>query len=568
MGELANARQVYGPPGTGKTEYLSQTAKKLVEEVGSDGLAIVSFSNTAAREIASRGIGIPKRSVGTLHSMAYRSVGTDLKVALDPKIIKDWNSQVKSEWKVTADSRRSANNETGDTQRFGGAKSGDELIAALDKARAQMEPPEDYPPALAAFAKAWEGWKKSSGALDYTDMIAGALERARDGESAPGSPDILIVDEAQDNTLLETELVLAWGKQARQAIIALDDDQAIMQWRGGDPARLIHLGEADGYDVDRRILGQSWRIPGAVHRIAERWVRRISERQEKEYRPRVDSDGSPVEGTAYKVDLNYSSPELVGRIEKDLAEGHSVMVITTCAYMLSPLMEHLRREGIPYGNRFRPTDRAWNPLGAVDPDAVGMSTAERIYRYMILDEEVPGSRQWTAEDIQAWLPLIKADGAGLRRGAKAAAGRLPEGTVPWESVAGLFVSEQQLDRAVLPDLEWLAGHVLPSKVGSTSYPIQVARRRGAEALAGPPQVTIGTIHSVKGGAADIVYVAPDVSAAGMSHAQTPGGRDELIRLFYVAMTRARMGLRVLSPHSGNAIRPSDLIHGDMEVTGR
>ena len=80
-------------------------------------------------------------------------------------------------------------------------------------------------------------------------------------------------------------------------------------------------------------------------------------------------------------------------------------------------------------------------------------------------------------------------------------------------------------------------------------------------------MVLGTIHSVKGAAADIVYVAPDMSAAGV--AQMTGsvnGRDQAIRLFYVAMTRAFEELRLLAPFSArNYLRRRDLLPNDLEV---
>jgi superfamily I DNA/RNA helicase len=61
---------------------------------------------------------------------------------------------------------------------------------------------------------------------------------------------------------------------------------------------------------------------------------------------------------------------------------------------------------------------------------------------------------------------------------------------------------------------------------------------------------IGTIHSIKGGEADCVYVMPDLSPQGA--AQWQGDDDDkaaVIRTFYVAMTRARHKLALLLPMS-------------------
>lgn len=582
------AHQVYGPPGTGKTRFLSEKVKQIVHTHGPEAVSIASFSVTAAKEIGSRGLGLPQRRVGTLHSFAYRSLGSGLNVALDPKVVADWNKAVGAQWRITPDSRRAAPQSAteGGAQNtdMRTASNGDELLAALDRARATFVDPSEYPPDLASFAEMWTEWKQANEAVDYTDMIEGALERAREGEAAPGRPQVFIVDEAQDNTPLETELVLAWGRQANSLVVALDDDQAIMEWRGGDPRRLLTLGqEGDGYTVDRQVLGKSWRVPRSVHAVAERWVHRLSLRQEKEYRPRTrfegDHDtGEIIEGAAYGVPESIQDPELADRIEEEIERDRTVMVIASCAYMLEPLIKSLRERGVPFHNPFRPSEARWNPFG----NGNGTSTSERVFRYLVLDPDLPQrqmidqaghlltvdrSRPWTGEDVRAWLPLVSAEAAGLRRGVKAHVDRLPDGEVPWEEIAALFADEDALNRAVTPDLEWLAGALLPSKAKQAAYPLQVARKRGPVALDEKPKVVLGTIHSVKGAAADIVYVAPDMSAAGIGQmTSSVNGRDQTIRLFYVAMTRAFEELRLLAPFSPrNYLKRRDLLPSELEV---
>lgn len=46
------------------------------------------------------------------------------------------------------------------------------------------------------------------------------------------------------------------------------------------------------------------------------------------------------------------------------------------------------------------------------------------------------------------------------------------------------------------------------------FPRDIAARRGRRSLIQDPQVTVGTIHSVKGSQAAVVYLFPDLSRAG------------------------------------------------------
>jgi DNA helicase-2/ATP-dependent DNA helicase PcrA len=564
-----NAKRVYGPPGTGKTTFLSKTVGELIREFGPESVMLASFSTTAAKEIASRFSGDgPKpsaRAIGTLHSHAFRSIGNG-NVALDPKVISSWNEEHPGELTITADTRK-----TGHAGETGGpvadpsmAVTGDQLLGWLDRLRAAMVPREDWPVNIRRFHQEWSGWKREADCCDFTDMIEIAYERALDGELPPGRPKFLIADEAQDMTPLEVALTCAWGENVEQLIVGMDDDQAINRWRGGDPAPLLGLTGVDGGEVTDHVLEQSYRVPGSVHSIAEHWVRKLSMRREKVYRPRVD-DGVAVQGAAYCVPETIQDGALIRRVTEDMATGRSVMVITSCNYMLESFIKGLRSEGIPFHNPYRPAEMRWNPLGR---SSVGMSTAERVFRYMVMDASLEDGvgRFWTGADVNAWLDMVKLSSAGMVRGAKKMAELFDaDAEVPFESIAAMFADESMLQRATTPDIGWLAQSLLAGKRDPASYPITIARMHGPAALTEKPNLVVGTIHSVKGAAADIVYVDPGISRAAMSNAATAAGRDEVIRLFYVAMTRAYSELRLLHPVTDLHVNRRDLIPAHLEV---
>ena len=83
----------------------------------------------------------------------------------------------------------------------------------------------------------------------------------------------------------------------------------------------------------------------------------------------------------------------------------------------------------------------------------------------------------------------------------------------------------------------------------------VVMKRGIEALRQRPQVIIGTIHNVKGGEADVVYLFPDLSrAADLEWFKGGEFRDSVIRQFYVGMTRAKQKLIICNPVGMYAVR--------------
>ena len=74
------------------------------------------------------------------------------------------------------------------------------------------------------------------------------------------------------------------------------------------------------------------------------------------------------------------------------------------------------------------------------------------------------------------------------------------------------------------------------------------------ALLEQPRVVVGTIHSVKGGQADVVYLFPDLSQAGAAQYERSGPPcDSVIRLFYVGVTRAREALYICQRETSMAV---------------
>ena len=74
----------------------------------------------------------------------------------------------------------------------------------------------------------------------------------------------------------------------------------------------------------------------------------------------------------------------------------------------------------------------------------------------------------------------------------------------------------------------------------------LAARRQGETL-NKPRILINTIHGVKGGEADHVAIMTDMAAR--SHRYMEMFPDDEHRVFYVALTRAKESIHIISPNS-------------------
>ena len=512
--------RVIGPPGTGKTTFLAEALGFHAQQRGSNAVIAVSHTRAAAAELAGRHTPIPRDNIGTLHSFALRAIGRQPLV--DAKAFGEEHPQ----WTMTE-------NLDPEDRAF---CQGDKVLGEYDRQRNLCSNPATWPPDVVAFASAWESFKQDTGSIDFCDMIEIA---ANETDCAPQEPEVMVVDELQDTSRLQWKLLHRWGAACEKVITAGDSDQAIFVWSGACPEYFLeHRPER------QRVLEQSYRIPRAVHRLAMPWIEQITDREPITYLPR------DAEGSVQRTHATTTAPDcLLPLIEEKLGEGKTVMVMASCGYMLQPLLAILRREAIPFANPWRTKQGAWNPLA----DRGESSTVAAIKAFLVPHT---ANRWWSAVEARRWVSVTK--GLLSHGGKKTLETYLPDNAEPEDVLAtleGCFADPEKFARCLLdpPDcLDMLEAHLLKAKEGAAEYPIRVVRKHGPGRLEEAPRLFIGSCHSFKGAEADVVVVFPDISFQG--YTQWAGGdRDSVVRLFYVAMTRAREELHLCAASSGLAV---------------
>lgn len=505
---------VVGPPGCGKTYSISQSVERNIERYGKRKVMVCSLTKAAAVEAAGR-IKIDRSQVGTLHSFAYRSLGS-------PEIAeahtKEWNEHYPS---LAMNSSGDMDDQTIDTRCTTGE--GDNMLADYNIRRSLMRPRPSWPGSLQLFAKKWEQWKDECGYYDFTDLIERA---ALDVDFAPGSPDVIYMDEAQDSSTLEGFLLRRWAKGIQKCVVVGDPNQSLFEWRGADPDEFF----PQGMDMTRRaVLGQSYRVPEAVLETSLNWIKRMPGYNKEEYKPRN------ARGHSEYLNATLGDPSTIaGLIERKMGDGKTVMVLASCGYMLKPLIAFLKDKGIPFHNPYRRRSGLWNPLHNKSRATILSWLAPRE------DLWFDDARIWSASDVKKWASVLEAKDI-IKRGMKKRLDAVD--TEDLVSHIQMIFNEQSVDRIAEQDFEWWRTNIMKSKRSAFEFPFKVLDTRGPEVLAGEPQCIVGTVHSVKGGQSDVVIVSPELSYAakkGMYENDKP-----IYRLFYVAMTRAREELYLL-----------------------
>ena len=491
---------ILGPPGTGKTTTLLD----LVDEFLRSGTSIqkigyFSFTRKAANEAQRRAedkFGIESGEIPffrTLHSLAFRSLNIKKEQVMKPQDYREFGLKCGIPIKTAMHSDED-----------GVFNSDNEYLRIINKARVkEIDVLEEYDnnnhildierDILFLLDQELRKYKKEKGLIDYDDM----LERFIEQDVSP-TFDVLFIDEAQDLSPLQWRMVRTIWKKADKTYIAGDDDQAIFRWAGADVDTFIALKEEVDY-VDT--LSQSYRIPGGpIHEMSQKIIRNVSNRYDKDYMPRQEVG-----------DLTrYSDVTQV-----DMSQGEW-LVLTTANHFLDDIKEFCELQGWYYSHKRRNSVKldlllaiqTWEKWRKIEHD-LPPASIRKIYSYLG-DNVTKGYRTGkTMSDEETYYIEECTDDHGLQT------------TDVWyKAFAGLDPMTENYIRNMLANRE---------KITQT------------------PRITLSTIHGAKGGEADNVLLLPDITKSASDHNDIDP--DELHRLFYVAVTRAKKSLHILEPRN-------------------
>ena len=519
-----------GAPGTGKTTAIATVSKSLLE----DGLniALVSLTNTAAQEIRRRGLNDVayrfnrKVQTNTLHSLAYKALDKPT-MATGKDIIDEWNA-LHPQLQLKPD-RASA-----DADGYLPRHNQLDPVNEYNLRRARGELLDDMPPLIQEAGRKWEQFKGEGSLLDFEDLLQ---EAAREIDRAPDDPDVLCIDEAQDHSASEIALAVKWGLAAELLLVVGDEDQCIYRWRGATPESLRIPG-AKHYALPR-----SYRVPRQVYKYSRRILAQITDRRPTDFEPR-DEEGEVI----LRPDFNLRDPRaVINQIKGDIALHKKVMILTTCGYMLSGVIKALRWAGLTYHNPFKPDEPAWNPIKFSDKT---VNNLQRVAAWYAYHSEGNRSKKIKQEELSHWVPLLKLE-ALFNKPYPFKRDLLDKGAYDEEVVRALMKPEAR-ERMMRGDLVWLYENTQAQykKINpyTRDYHNRIITKYGATMAryhAQYPNIIVSTIHGVKGGEADSVYLFTDLSRQGQYQwLKNYEGRDDILRLFYVGATRARETLTI------------------------
>ena len=493
---------IFGPPGTGKTtRLLNIVEQELRIGVPPDRIAYLAFTRKAAQEAVQRActkFKLDKKDLPwfrTIHSFVFKSMNYSQDEIMKPKHYAELSDIIK----VPLVSVTSADE-------VGVSIHNNEHLHIYDLSRARgttlKQEYKRYGQVDGGFektnyiTKSLVKYKNTMHVRDYTDLLEDYCN-----QGAVPNLEVVIVDEAQDMSYLQWQVVDKIMKHAARVYLAGDDDQAIFDWAGADPNRLINAK-----DWEKEVLQQSYRIPKTSHDIADRLITRIKHRQPKSWRPR---------------DYKGFSRSYAYRLSSDSFNKGQWMILARTNYLLDQIEHDLKQYGHYYSrgnqpsisNKLSNAVSSWNKLRR--KQEISIDDVKSIYYYMTVGQGV--KRGFKGMNFQT-VPGQTFSYRELRENY----GLLITNNVPWQSA---------LDK-------------VPS---SRSIYLQSIMLRNKKELSQEPRIKLSTIHGAKGGEADHVMLLTDLSRkADDSFLRN---RDSERRVFYVGATRAKKSLHIIRSNS-------------------
>lgn len=497
---MAHIKLIYGGPGTGKTHALLEELEETLKTVPAKKIAYVSFT----RQGTYQGVDLAKDKFDltdedcvyfkTLHSLSYHvlDLGTsDLLGYKDLRPMLDKLGISYSKFGVIDSAMTIAQNKQSESLEINSYKG-----VSLGQAHLTKEVYKEY--------------KKLLKKLDYTDLLLLVKER-----KIHIPVEVVFIDEAQDLTKLQWQVVLQFFQYTPTWIIAGDPNQSIFEWAGADVPYFLNMRTDE-----QRVLEKSYRCSRAVWNMAKSVYACIQEKAP------IPSEGTDEEGFA----IVSQTTELPENVLYTLAKKGSLLCLALQNSYLDKYIEYCQTYGIPYALKLQGQIKH-----CVKPSLIKyfrrllniITDPELFDKYIKHNHEHPRS---DSRQDRALKESLADDG------------------VPFWN----FEDKEALPRR-------LAQLIMEKEHDPNNQAFLLRSVLSGNILIAEDFVTITNVHQVKGAEADYVLLCDNIAGQYRNKAELEQTyKDYLLRVLYVGVTRAKHGVYIWHRDIYSTVAPTYL----------
>lgn len=345
----------------------------------------------------------------------------------------------------------------------------------------------------------------------YVDFV-GLLEQALEEEKVP-PVDLLCVDEWQDLTPLQVQLVNLWSQNIPYSVHAGDDDQTIHEWAGAQHQDFLDFPTFTPGEKEVIVLNKTYRLPPRVLDMSVHFIKRNKKRVDKEFTAVSEKTGI----------VDYTHIDKVAEVLREQLKYGTCKVLVRNNALISHIMKDLSVRNIPVSNN-----------KALADCVRSISIVKQRKKFLSIDD-----LYFISQPNNSVFPAAKFFKRGGKKELRVIADALAtEGreSIDINELLQFKVKDEFVLAITNGDISDLhspylqEAEVIYNQYGEHYRPVEIT-----------------TIHKAKGTEADTVVVCLDVVKRTYTEARDPARIEEERRVWYVAMTRTKKNLLFLRP---------------------
>ena len=547
--------KVIGNPGSGKTHKLLSMIDEHLETVGLHQLAVVSYTRAAVHEVRDRVIKYHKKEKGvdlspkslmnikTLHGFCYSLL--NMRDKLKKEGDDDQDEETLNSFKVSSmigmfmNENPKFKNSTGQgfctpVDQFVGHNTDMKVQARISILINIMYPVKKWVKRDQEFFALWNKFCVKHKFINFDSILRYVLAK----KLRPRAK-YLFIDEAQDLTPLQLEIIKMWDRKMMTTYLIGDVNQSIFRFAGASPEKYEEV------DAETENMGITYRVPEKIFDFAKVCL------GEAAFNP-VDCESHP--------DLPEGSISIVKKPDLTLDGSHMILCRTN--RQLEFWKTWLKQRKMLWSNPYK-ADKVSDPLKLNGVRAIktvfkifsnmeiSFGDLQNLYKNMYAMPCLNGTMMKTRLIDIKQSKVVKTKDYWEKINLKYEANR------PYSGLTPEFFALANDTKNIHKIIKVKKGNEFMEYISTLMKDFDFLTDLAYDSLTIP---TLGTMHSVKGAEADHVWVDMYIykllnKKSAVSYKATFDER----RLLYVACTRAKKTLGLLDKKHGRLFLPNPIL---------